>query len=97
LETKKRLSREEKRKKAVVDLINQMFVIADHKVTYEDIKDRKDDWYTQFTMTTAQSDEWREWGVAYLRKNLKMNKAFAEHEMGWINFQWGLKIIDYRN
>lgn len=97
METKKRLSREEKRKKAVVDLINQMFVIADHKVTYEDIKDRKDDWYTQFTMTTAQSDEWREWGVAYLRKNLKMNKAFAEHEMGWINFQWGLKIIDYRN
>ena len=87
-------SREQKREQAVIDLINQMFVIADHKVTYEDIKDRKDDWYTKFTMTTSQSEEWREWGVTYLRKNLKMNKAFAEKEMGWINLQWGLKIKD---
>jgi len=91
MEAKKRLSREEKRNKAVVDLINQMFIIAGHDVTYDDIKGRKDDWYTQFTMTTAQSDEWREWGVAYLRKNLKMNKAFAEREMLWVNLQWGLK------
>jgi len=97
MEPKKRLSIEEKRNKAVVDLINQMFITADHKVTYNDIKDRKDDWYTQFTMTTAQCEEWVKWGVAYLRKNLKMNKAFAEREMGWINLQWGLKIIDYTN
>jgi hypothetical protein len=34
---KKRLSIEEKREKAVVDLINQMFVIAGHDVTYDDI------------------------------------------------------------
>ena len=33
METKKRLSREEKREKAVVDLINQMFIIAGHDVT----------------------------------------------------------------
>jgi hypothetical protein len=38
LETKKRLSREGKREQAVIDLINQMFIIADHKVTYNDIK-----------------------------------------------------------
>jgi hypothetical protein len=94
LETKKRLSREGKREQAVIDLINQMFIIADHKVTYNDIKDRKDDWYTEFTMTTAQCEEWREWGVDYLRKHLKMNKAFAEKEMGWLNLQWGLKIKD---
>ena len=97
MKPKKRLSREEKRNKAVVDLINQMFVIADHKVTYEDIKDRKDDWYAEFTMTTAQCKEWWKWGVDYLRKNLKMNKAFAEREMVWLNLQWGLKIIDYTN
>ena len=34
---RKRLSREEKRNKAVVDLINQMFIIAGHSVTYDDI------------------------------------------------------------
>ena len=94
METKKRLSREEKREQAVIDLINQMFIIAGHDVTYDDIKGRKDDWYTEWTMTTAQCEEWREWGVAYLRKNLKMNKAFSEKEMMWINLQWGLKIKD---
>ena len=83
-----------KREQAVIDLINQMFIIADHKVTYNDVKDRKDDWYTEFTMTTAQCEEWREWGVAYLRKSLRMNKAFAEKKMLGINLQWGLKIMD---
>lgn len=95
METKKRLSREQKRDKAVIDLINQMFIIAGHDVTYDDIKDRKDDWYTEWTMTAAQADEWKAWGAAYLRKNLKLNKALAEKEMLWVNLQWGLKYSDY--
>jgi hypothetical protein len=41
---KKRLSREEKQQKAVVDLINQMFVIAGHNVTYDDILG-VEDWF----------------------------------------------------
>ena len=94
---KKRMSREQKHEQAVIDLINQMFIIAGHQVTYDDIKDRKDDWFTEYTMTTAQSDEWKEWGVTYLRKNLKINKALAEREMMWINVQWGLKYSDWKN
>ena len=94
---KKRMSREQKHEQAVIDLINQMFIIAGHQVTYDDIKDRKDDWFTEYSMTTAQSDEWKEWGVAYLRKNLKINKALAEREMMWINVQWGLKYSDWKN
>ena len=90
-----RTTREQKREQAVIDIINQMFVIAGHEVTFDDIKDRKDDWFTQWTMTVAQSEEWREWGIAYLRKNLKMNKGLAEKEMTWFNLQWGLKYQDY--
>lgn len=90
-----RVTREQKRQQAVIDIINQMFVIAGHGVTYDDIKDRKDNWFTDWTMTTAQSEEWRAWGVAYLRKNLRMNKASAEKEMTWFNLQWGLKYSDY--
>jgi len=90
-----RTTREQKREQAVIDIINQMFVIAGHEVTYEDIKGRKDDWFTDWTMTLAQSEEWRAWGIAYLRKNLKMNKKLAEKEMAWFNVQWGLKYIDY--
>lgn len=90
-----RTTREQKREQAVIDIINQMFVIAGHEVTFEDIKGRKDDWFTEWTMTVAQSEEWREWGIAYLRKNLKMNKGLAEKEMTWFNLQWGLKYTDY--
>jgi hypothetical protein len=96
METRKRLTREQKREQAVIDLINQMFIIAGHEVTFEDIKDRKDDWFTDWTMTTAQGEELKEWGVAYLRKNLKMNKRLAEKEMMWFNVQWGLKYSDFK-
>ena len=97
METKrKRLTKDQKREQAVIDLLNQMFVIAGHNVTYEDIKGRKDNWWTEWTMTTTQADEWKAWGVDYLRKNLKLNKALAEKEMQWVNLQWGLKYSDWK-
>ena len=96
METKrKRLTREQKSHQAIVDLLNQMFVIAGHNVTYDDIKDRKDHWWAEWTMTTAQADEWKAWGVDYLRKNLKLTKVLAEKEMQWVNLQWGLKYSDW--
>ena len=36
-------------------LIDKMFEIAGHQVTFEDIKDRKDNWYQQYTMTEEQN------------------------------------------
>ena len=87
---RKRLTREQKREQAVVDLINQMFIIAGHDVTYDDIKDRKDDWYQQWKMTIEQADEWKQWGIKYLRENLKINKKIAENELLWFNLQYGL-------
>jgi hypothetical protein len=44
------------------DIINQMFIIAGHQVSYDDIIGRKDAWYTQWTMTEAQRQEWIDWG-----------------------------------
>lgn len=76
-------------------LINKMFEIAGHQVTYEDIKDRTDNWYQQWTMTEAQNHEWVEWGIEYLRKQLKINKKLAEREMGMINLGWGLRTTDH--
>ena len=95
METKKRLTREQKREKAVVDLINQMFIIAGHDVTYDDVVGRTDDWYTQWTMTVEQSEEWKKWGENYLRKNLKLNKYLAEREMAMVNLMWGLKYSNW--
>jgi hypothetical protein len=90
----KRLSRQEKIDKSIIDLINEMFRIAGHEVTYEDIKDRKDDWYAQWTMTVAQNDEWQAWGKKYLAKNLRLNIKYAERQMAMISLMWGLKFSD---
>ena len=91
-EMAKRLSREEKWKLAVVELINKMFEIAGHQVTYDDIVDRKDAWYTDWTMTEDHNEEWKKWGEEYLRKNLKLPKVLAEREMAMISLMWGLKF-----
>jgi hypothetical protein len=72
-----------------------MFVIAGHDVTFEDIKDRKDDWYAQWTMTVQQAEEWKQWGKKYLMKELRMRVKQAETEMLWINMQWGLKYSNW--
>lgn len=97
METKrKRLSREEKREKALVDLINQMFIIAGHDVTFDDIIG-KENWFQEYSMTVAQSEDWKEWGIKYLMKELRMRKAMAEKEMLWINLQWGLTYSDPEN
>jgi hypothetical protein len=85
-------SREQKRQQAVIDLINKMFEIAGHQVTYDDIKGRQDDWYTQWTMSPEQNNEWQNWGAEYLRKNLKLRKKEAETEMAWVSLMWGLKF-----
>ena len=92
----KRLSREEKMNVFVVDVINKMFEIAGHDVTYEDIKDRKDDWYTQWTMTMEQNDVWKEWGIEEIKKRFRYNKKWAEKEMGMIILMWGLKFSDFK-
>ena len=92
---RKRLSREQKREQAVIDLINQMFIIAGYDVTYDDVVGRKDDWYAQWTMTVEQSEEWKAWGENYLRKNLKLNKYLAEREMMWFNLQYGLTYSNW--
>lgn len=92
----KRLSRQEKMDIFVVDVINKMFEIAGYDVTYEDIKDRKDDWYTQWTMTMEQSNQWKEWGVEEIRKRFRYSKKWAEKEMAMINLMWGLKFSDFK-
>ena len=87
---RKRLTREQKREKAVVDLINQMFIIAGHDVTYDDVLG-VENWFQKYTMTVEQGQEFKKWGKKYLMKNLNSYAKQAEREMQWFNLQWGLK------
>jgi hypothetical protein len=91
----KRLTREEKWDLAVVDLVNEMFKIAGHSVTYEDIKDRKDNWFNDWTMTMDQYEEWKLWGKKYLQKKLNMYAKSAEKQMVLAGSMWGLKFSDF--
>jgi hypothetical protein len=86
----KRLTRDEKREQAVVDLINEMFRIAGHPVTFEDIQNQEN-WFNQYEMTEEQRDEWKRWGKKYLMKKLGLYAARAEKEMEWVGLMWGLK------
>lgn len=76
----------------VENLINKMFEFAGHQVTYEDIKDRKDDWYRQWTMTEEQNKQWKDWGISYIKKSNHFIKYRAEKEMAWFDLMYGLRI-----
>jgi hypothetical protein len=81
METKrKRLSREQKKEKAVVDLINQMFIIAGHDVTYDDILG-VENWFQKYTMTVEQGEEFKKWGKKYLMKELYESARSAERNV----------------
>lgn len=92
----KRKSKQQKKEEYIQDVINKMFEIAGHSVTFDDIKDRKDNWFTQWTMTEAQNDEWKRWGIQEIRKRFRYNKKLAENEMGMISLMWGLKFSDFK-
>ena len=90
-----RLSTKQKQEQFVVDLINKMFEIAGHQVTYDDVKDRKDNWFTEWTMTVEQNEEWKKWGRAYLKRVFRWSNVLCEREMEMISLMWGLKFSDF--
>ena len=94
--TKKRLSKQEKKDIFIEDSINKMFEIAGHDITFQDSKDRKDDWFTQWTMTIEQNEEWKNWGVQEIQKRFRYNKTWAEKEMAMICLMWGLKFSGWK-
>jgi hypothetical protein len=72
------------------EIIDKMFIIAGHKVGYDDVLNRKDDWYRQWSMTEDQRKEWMDWGIKYLRKTKRWSKHLADREMRMIDLCYGL-------
>lgn len=83
-----------KEEKIIEDLINKMFELAGHDVKYEDIKDRKDSWYNDWTMTKDQYNQWIEWGYDHIRKSKILRKNKAKQTIGWFGLNYGLKLSD---
>jgi hypothetical protein len=79
-------------------LIDEMFIIAGHTdVQYEDIVDRKDNWFQEYTMTVEQNDKWRESATKIIMRERRWPRYRAKREMDWISLCYGLKLIDYGN
>lgn len=88
----KRLSKEEKKEQTLKELIDKMFEIAGHPVTFNDVVGRKDEWYLEWSMSEPEYEEWQKWGAELLRKKFKLGKLYAEREMAMIGLMWGLKF-----
>jgi hypothetical protein len=91
----KRLTKQEKWNKASEDLINKMFEIAGHNVTYDDIKGTNRRLVHRLDYDRCSAEQWKEWGMEYLQKNMKLNKKLADIEMRMFNVMYGLKYSDW--
>ena len=90
------MKKQEKVDSFIRDVINKMFEIAGHNVSYNDIKDRQDDWFRRYEMTLEQNLEWKDWGVSEIRKRFRHTIKQAEREMGMIDLQCGLKLTEIK-
>ena len=84
---------DKKRLEIGIEMINKMFEIAGHAVTYNDIVGRKDAWYQEWTMTTEQREEWIKWGKAYLKKKFRWPKYLVDREMAMFDLMYGLTEV----
>ena len=83
-----------------VELINMM--LEKHGITYDTIIANRDenkrwiidgkDWYSHYTMTKSEYEEFRKKAVALIAKKLKLNKKVAEEEFSWWFLHIGLNI-----
>jgi hypothetical protein len=76
------------------DIINKMFEISKHDITFNDVLKRKDNWFQQYTMTTEQQKQWIEWSENYLRKKTNMSKYAINITMQWLILDVSLLVVD---
>lgn len=76
------------------ELIDKMFELAGHDLKFEDVEGRTDNWFQQYTMTEAQNEEWRDWGIKLIMKKRRYNRYLADREMRMLDLYCGLRISD---
>jgi hypothetical protein len=86
--------KEDKDRLLLKELIDKMFELAGHDLKFEDVEGRTDNWFQQHTMTEAQNEEWRDWGIKLIMKKRRYNRYLADREMRMLDLYCGLKISD---
>jgi hypothetical protein len=52
------------------------------------------EWYSKWTMTQEQHDEFKAYALPLLKKVFKCNKSRAERTFDWFDLEFGLRIKD---
>jgi len=82
-----------KRKSLSEKLIDKMFKIAGYKIGFEEIKNRKDNWYEQYTMTFKQEEKWEKYCLKEIKKeHPNSNDKYIEKYYNMFNLNYGLKL-----
>lgn len=74
------------------DLINKMFEIAGYPDKNFQTTLDEEGFYSKYTMTIKQEQEFMAWGLAHIRKKLRYSKPIAAREMNWFNMAYGLAV-----
>ena len=82
-----------KRKSLSEKLIDKMFKIAGYKIGFEEIKNRKDNWFQQYTITSKQEDLWKVYCLKQIKKAYPtFTDKFIIIQYNMFNLKYGLKI-----
>lgn len=73
-------------------IIDKMFEISNHPVTYKSLLGRTDPWYTEYEMTKEQEQQWLDYSISYIRTEMKVPKYIAKNNMVFIHLTYGLKV-----
>lgn len=77
-------------------LVNKM--LEKHNVNYEYVlenpKIEGKDWFSYFTVTKEEAQEFKKFAIAEIKKAKRCGKHYAENYFNWFNFYCGLKIVD---
>jgi hypothetical protein len=52
------------------------------------------EWYSKWTMTSQQHQEFKAYAIPLMKKVFKINKGRAEANFDWFDLEFGLRIKD---
>ena len=75
------------------ELMNAMFTIAGHDVTFDDVVKEPEGYYDRYTWTPEQEKEWISWAIDHVKKTLKHRATYADREVSMFNLCYGLRTV----
>lgn len=61
---------------------------------YSPIVCQRHDWFREYTWTKTRENEFKDWLVSLIRKELKVAKWVAEREADWFVNQYGWEVAE---